>query len=134
MLILVSTPNDIADSFGTASFGSKLVFQTGLRYSAPTPDTVFPTLGEPKPSYAAYKVPLFVVDGGRTLTVWGGVRGVNSGRVQILNGSRTVKTVRLGRGYFTTTIKKRKGTWRLSYTAGGVTIRSRVAKPVKPGR
>jgi hypothetical protein len=72
-------------------------------------------------------VPLFVVDRGRTLLIWGGVRGKKSGKVKVLNGSKVVKTVSLHSGYFATAIKKRKGTW--SLRAGS--LRSRVAKPVK---
>jgi len=38
-----------------------------------------------------------------------------------------VKTVSLHSGYFSTSIKKRKGTWQLRF--GG--LRSRVAKPIR---
>ncbi len=118
------------DAFGAGSDGGKLTFQTGLRYSSPVIDPANPTLGRVKPSYAAYKVPLYVVDKGRKLVIWGGVRGVTSGRVKVLNRNRTFRTVKLRRGYFMTTIKKRKGSWQLSYG----TLKSRVAKPVKQKR
>jgi hypothetical protein len=115
------------DAFASGSAGSKLTFQTGLRFSSPAIDPTTPELGRPKPAYAAYKMPLYVVDRGKKLTVWGGVRGVPSGRVKVLNGSKTVKTVKLRHGYFSTTLKKRKGSWQLSYGD----LLSRVAKPVK---
>jgi hypothetical protein len=117
------------DAFASGSAGSKLTFQTGLRFSSPAVDPTTPELGRPKPAYAAYKVPLYVVDRGKKLTIWGGVRGVSSGRVKVMNGSKAVKTVKLRRGYFSTTLKKRKGSWQLSYG----TLTSRVAKPVKLG-
>jgi hypothetical protein len=115
------------DAFGENSVGGKLTFQTGLRYTSPGDDPANPILGPPKPAYQAYKVPLFVVDKGKTLTIWGGVRGVSSGRVKVLNGKKAFRTVKLRRGYFMTTIKKRKGSWQLSYG----TLTSRVAKPEK---
>jgi hypothetical protein len=120
------------DPLAAGSAGSKLTFQTGLRYSSVDGDPMAPELGKPKPSYEAYKVPLFVVDRGRNVTVWGGVRGVSSGRVKVLNGLKTVKTVKLRHGYFLTKLKKRKGTWQLSYGSGASLLKSRVAKPVKP--
>lgn len=115
------------DTLMAGSGGSKIIFQTGLRFPSPTVDRANPVLGKAKPAWFAYKVPLFVVDHGRKLTIWGGVRGVKSGRVKVLNGSRTVKTVALRRGFFSITVARRKGTWRLSYRA----LKSRVAKPVK---
>ncbi len=91
-------------------------FQTGLRFGD----------GRDKPAFAAYQVPLFVQNKGKKLTIWGGVRG-KSGKVQIFNGKKKFKTVRLRRGYFMTTIKKRKGSWQLQYTSGGTTLKSRKA-------
>jgi hypothetical protein len=91
-------------------------FQTGLRYSD----------GRNKPAFAAYLVPLFVQNKGAKFTIWGGVRG-KSGTVQILRSGKKVKTVRLRRGYFQTTIRKAKGSWQLQYTSGGTTLKSRKA-------
>ena len=91
-------------------------FQTGLRFAG----------GKDKPAFAAYLVPLFVQNRGKKFTVWGGVRG-KSGRVTIFNGKKKIKTVRLHRGYFMTTVKKRRGHWRLEYKSGGVTLKSRSA-------
>jgi hypothetical protein len=84
-------------------------------------------LGKPKPARAAYKMPLYVVDRGRKLIVWGGVRGVRSGTVQIVNRGKVVKTVTLRSGYFSTTFGKRSGTWQLRFGK----LRSRVASPVR---
>lgn len=115
------------DKFAAGSGGGKLTFQTGLRYAAKTSQLQAGVLGTAKPSRAAYRVPLFVVDKGRKLIVWGGVRGVKSGKVKVLNGRKVVKTVSLRSGYFSTTLKKRSGTWSLRYGA----LKSRVANPVK---
>jgi hypothetical protein len=109
------------DKFAAGAVLGKRVFQTGL---------LFFDTHKPKPAYAAYKMPLFVVDRGKRLTIWGGLRGGGSSSVKLLNGRTVVKTIRLRNGYFTTTIKRRSGTWQLS--AG--LLASRVAKPVKPGR
>lgn len=115
------------DAFAAGSEGSKLTFQTGLRYSSPAIDPANPALGPVKPAYAAYKVPLFVVDKGKKLVIWGGVRGVGSGKVTVFNGKKKFTTVKLRHGRFLTTVKKRKGTWQLRYGF----LSSRVAKPVK---
>jgi hypothetical protein len=115
------------DKFAAGSSAGKLTFQTGLRFAATNAQLRAGVLGEPKPARAAYKVPLYVVDKGKKLTIWGGVRGVSSGKVKVLNGGRVVKTVSLRSGYFITSLKKRSGTWRLTYGS----LRSRTAKPVK---
>jgi hypothetical protein len=93
-------------------------FQTGLRFQS----------GKNKPAYAAYRVPLYVQRKGSRLTIWGGVRG-KSGSVQIFNGKKKVKTVRLRRGYFLTSMSSRSGNWQLQYKdpASGKTLKSRVA-------
>lgn len=91
-------------------------FQTGLRFSD----------GRDKPSFAAYRVPLFVQNKGSKYVVWGGVRG-QSGTVKILAGGKRVKSVRLRRGFFMTTLKKHKGSWQLQYSSGGTTLKSRKA-------
>jgi hypothetical protein len=115
------------DSLAAGSHGRRLVFQTGLRFQATRSQLQGGRLGRAKPSRAAYKVPLFVVDKGRRLTIWGGVRGVSSGKVKIVNGGGVVKTVTLRNGYFLTSMGKRKGTWQLRFGS----LRSRVATPVK---
>jgi hypothetical protein len=109
------------------SHPGRLVFQTGLRYQATNSQLRGGRLGTPKPSRAAYHVPLLVIDRGRNVIVWGGVRDHASGDVEILNAGKVVKTVSLHSGYFSTTTKKRKGAWQLRF--GG--LRSRVAKPMK---
>jgi hypothetical protein len=115
------------DHLAAGSHPGRLVFQTGIRYQATSSQLKAGQLGAAKPSRAAYHVPLFVVDKGRNVLVWGGVRGQSTGDVEIVNGSKVVKTASLHSGYFSTTIKKRKGTWQLRF--GG--LRSRVATPVK---
>ena len=111
--------------------GIKLTFQTALRFSSTATDPAKPELGAPKPSYAAFKVPLYVAKDGKRLTIWGGVRGVPSGRVDVLNRGRKVKTVSLKRGYFLTRVPKRAGPWQLRFGSGVFALESRVAKPVK---
>jgi hypothetical protein len=115
------------DSLAAGSKRGRLVFQTGLRYTATRKQLLSGKLGNPKPSRSAYHVPLLVIDRGKNVTVWGGVRGHPTGDVQIVNGGKVVKTVSLHSGYFSTSIKKRKGTWQLRF--GG--LRSRVAKPIR---
>jgi hypothetical protein len=115
------------DPLAAGSGGSRRTFQTGLRFTATNAQLMRGLLGEPKPSRAAYRVPLFVVDRGRTLTIWGGVRSADSGTVKIFNGAKAVKSARLRSGYFTTSLRKRKGTWQLRFGS----LRSRVARPVK---
>jgi hypothetical protein len=91
-------------------------FQTGLRFAG----------GRDKPSMGAYKVPLFVQRKGKNVVVWGGVRG-KTGTVQILNAKKKVRSVRLRRGFFLTTIKFRKGAWQLQYGSGTTALKSRTA-------
>jgi hypothetical protein len=113
------------DHLGAGSKPGRLVFQTGLRFLATSHQLRTGVLGNPKPARAAYKVPLFVVDRGRKVIVWGGVRGVKSGTVTITAGGKTVKTVSLRSGYFSTTLSKRKGSWQLRFGSR----RSRKALP-----
>jgi hypothetical protein len=112
---------------GAGSHPGRLVFQTGLRFLATRTQLRRGRLGTAKPSRRAYHVPLLVIDRGRNVTVWGGVRGHSTGRVQIVNRGKVVKTVSLRSGYFSTAMRKRKGSWQLRF--GG--LRSRVAKPEK---
>jgi hypothetical protein len=115
------------DPLAAGSHPSRRVFQTGLLRTATRAQLMKGLLGTPKPSFGAYRVPIFVVDRGSRVTIWGGVRSVSSGSVKILNGSKVVKTVRLRSGYFTTSLKKRKGTWHLRFGD----LKSRTARPVK---
>jgi hypothetical protein len=106
----------------------KTTFQTGLRFAS----------GAQKPALSAYRVPLYVVDNGRSLTVWGGVRAfsISGQQVQLLNNGNVVKTLTLNRtGYFLTTLPKRSGTWQLRWTSPqGQVFASRSAKPVKKSK
>jgi hypothetical protein len=116
------------DNLAAGSHRGRLVFQTGLRFQATRSQLLSGKLGNAKPSRAAYHVPLLVIDHKKTVTVWGGVRGQSAGKVQIVNGGKVVKTVSLSKaGYFSTSLKKRKGVWQLRF--GG--LRSRVAKPIR---
>jgi hypothetical protein len=115
------------DNLGAGSHRRRLVFQTGLRFIATRYQLFHGTLGNKKPAYRAYRNPLFVVDHGKKVTVWGGIRGVKSGKVKITVGGKTVKTVRLKHGYFSTTLKKRKGSWQARFGSR----KSRKAKPRK---
>ena len=119
----------LEDDAIAGAHGSRRTFQTGLRRTATSAQFRAGVLGTPKPARAAYRVPLFVVDRGSRVTVWGGVRGASSGTVSIFNGGKSVKRVRLHAGYFATSLRKRKGTWQLRFGS----LRSRVARPVKLG-
>jgi hypothetical protein len=117
----------LEDDAIAGTHGSRRTFQTGLRRTATPAQFQAGVLGTPKPARAAYIVPLFVVDRGSRVTVWGGVRDASSGTVSIFNGRKSVKRVRLHAGYFSTSLRKRKGTWQLRFGSQ----RSRVARPVK---
>jgi hypothetical protein len=115
-------------NLGAGSHSGRLVFQTGIRFIATRSQLRNGILGKPKPSYRAYKNPLFVVDRGRKVTVWGGMRGAKNGsKVKVLRGGKTVKTVKLKNGYFSTTLSKGKGSWQLKFGSR----KSRKAKPQK---
>jgi hypothetical protein len=114
------------DHHGAGSHPAKLVFQSGIRYMATRSQLFGGVLGKPKPSFRAYRNPLFVVNRGRKVTVWGGMRGAKNGsRVKVLRGGKTVKTVSLKNGYFSTTLSKGKGSWQLKFGSR----KSRKAKP-----
>ena len=115
------------DALAAGSHPGRLVFQTGLRFTATNAQLKAGVLGKAKPSRAAFKMPLFVVDRGSKVIVWGGVRGVKSGKVTVLRGGKTVKTVSLKSGYLTTSLSKGKGKWQLKFGSR----KSRVAVPVK---
>jgi hypothetical protein len=115
------------DSLAAGSRKGRLVFQTGLRFTATPAQLQTGVLGKAKPARAAYKVPLFVVDRGSKVIVWGGVRGVKSGKVTVLRGGKIVKTVTLKSGYFSTSLSKGKGTWQLRYRSR----KSRIATPAR---
>ena len=117
------------DPFAERSSKSKLTFQTGLRFVATRSQLMNGLLGEPKPSRGAFRVPLFVVDRGKKVLVWGGVRSADKGKVSVTVGGKTVKAVSLRRGYFATTLSKRKGRWQLRFGK----LRSRSAVPRKLG-
>jgi hypothetical protein len=115
------------DPYAARSNKHKLPFQTGIRFVATRSQLMHGLLGEPKPARAAFRVPLFVVDRGKKVLVWGGVRSASSGKVRITVKGKTVKTVSLRHGYFATTLRKRKGHWQLRFGS----LRSRSAVPRK---
>jgi hypothetical protein len=107
-------------------------FQSGLRFND----------GRLKPSWAAYRLPLWVARRGSKLLVWGQLRPAADGAVEQVdiqnaptaNGTftsvRTV-TVRSRKGFFNVKLPKRAGVWRVAWTpsTGGGAILSRVARP-----
>ena len=108
-------------------------FNTGLVFNPNTNG------GVEKPSYAAYRTPIFVIDHGSTVDVWGQARpaGPNQ-RVEIQVGSggqfSTIQSVQTGtEGYFFVSgLQKESGSWRLAWTdKGGSTYTSREAEPVR---
>jgi hypothetical protein len=108
-------------------------FQTGLR----TID------GTAKPSYDAYRLPVWVTKrGSGKVRVYGQVRPATNGaaetvEIQALSGGafQTVQTVPVAspRGHFLATIASSGGPWRLKWTpaAGGAPLFSRTAKAAK---
>jgi hypothetical protein len=91
-------------------------FQTGLRFEG----------GEAKPAYDAYRLPIWVARQGSRLRIYGQVRTAAAGQagaVEIQAAARrgrpfrTVKTVnvRSARGHFVTTIRARRGVFRLRW-------------------
>ena len=105
--------------------GTDVVFQTGLRFRD----------DRPKPSFDAFRMPIYPVRSGSRAKVWGGVRPGARTRVEIQTGSgdnfRTVKTVTVNKyGYINTTITRpRTGFIRLLWTApDGTQYTSREAR------
>ena len=117
------------------SFGRD-TFQTGLCFTDP-PRPCFP-----KPAYDAYRVPLYVIDRGRNVVVYGQARPATAGQRSIEIQHRppgdgqqfqAVETVALNaNGQVLRTLPKRAGTWRLAWTPQpGTTFLSREAVPRK---
>jgi hypothetical protein len=113
---------------------SLTAFQTGLRFND----------GRLKPSFAAYRLPLWVARRGSKLVVWGQLRPAADGAVEqaeVQNAPRAagpftaVRTVPVTsrKGFFTTKLPRRAGVWRISWTpsTGGAAVLSRVARPAR---
>jgi hypothetical protein len=109
-------------------------FQTGLRFLD----------GRVKPSWAAYRLPIWVARRGSKLLVWGQLRPAPDGSVEqldIQNAPRAggaftsvrTLTVRSRKGFFNVKLPKRAGVWRVSWTpaSGGAAVLSRVARPAR---
>jgi hypothetical protein len=97
-------------------------FQSGLRFVD----------GSPKPSYDAYRLPIWVSGRGSRLRLYGQVRPAPAATPQVVQiqnrpprggAFSTVKTVtvRSRRGQFLTRVPRRAGVWRLQWS--GVTSR-----------
>ena len=111
-------------------------FQTGLCFTDP-PRPCFP-----KPAYHAYRVPIYVLDRGKNVLVYGQARPAVDGggrQVDIQNRAddnqpwQTVQTVDLSAtGHFLRTLPKRPGEWRLLWVRQpGDSYTSREAVPRK---
>jgi hypothetical protein len=108
-------------------------FQTGLCFTY-QPDPCYR-----KPAYDAYRVPIYVIDRGRHVLIYGQARpaGRNQRRIDILNRGnpdqewQRVTTVNLsGTGHFLRRLRKRPGTWRLAWSPdANTTFFSREAVP-----
>jgi hypothetical protein len=106
-------------------------FTTGICFTNP-PQPCFP-----KPSYDAYRVPIYVTNRGKNVAIFGQARPATADQRKIEIQHRasdnqpfqTVQTVDLNRtGHFLRTLPKRAGTWRLSWTPTfGTTFFSREA-------
>jgi hypothetical protein len=108
--------------------GTSVVFQTGLRFGD----------NSPKPSLDAFRMPIYPLRTGSSVTVWGGVRSGARKRVavQVGRGSsfKTVKTVTVNKyGYINTKIKRpgSKDLVRLLWSDSGTDRTSREAKVEK---
>jgi hypothetical protein len=115
----------LADDTGIA----KRTFQTGLMFAT----------GTLKQSYAAYRTPIFVVQKGKRVTIFGQARPGGSHTVMLQfkgrkGGYRTVLRKRTNRaGYLYVTRPAKKGLWRIGWTdTDGSTIFSRGSQSV-PG-
>ena len=123
-----------------ARIGGRDTFQTGL---------VFRT-GVKKPSFSAYRIPIFVIKKKKRTTVWGQVRPVRRGtaraKVQVQFKARkkpwkTVKSLTTNpRGYIQVGFRSRKGSWRIrwvepdgsiSYSRGSTSVPA--STPSTPG-
>ena len=108
--------------------GTAVVFQTGLRFGDNTL----------KPSFDAFRMPIYPIRKGSGVTVWGGVRPGARKRVAVQVGRgdsfKTVKTVTVNKyGYINTAIKRpgSRDVVRLLWENGGSSFTSREAKVEK---
>ncbi|MDQ3936886.1 MAG: hypothetical protein M3340_19905 [Actinomycetota bacterium] len=113
------------------SFGRE-VFQTGICfYNQPEPCY-------PKPAWDAYRIPIYVVERGRNVLVYGQARPTGDGTnrtIELQNRAsgdqpwQTVQTIELSAtGHLLRTVPARPGTWRLAWAPrGGTTWFSREA-------
>jgi hypothetical protein len=113
-------------SFGRESFQTGICF-----YNQPDPCS-------PKPAWDAYRIPLYVVERGRNVLVYGQARpsapGTNR-NIELQNRAsgdqpwQTVQTIEISAtGHFLRTVPARPGSWRLAWTPRtGTTLFSREA-------
>jgi hypothetical protein len=112
------------------SFGRE-TFQTGICFYNQ------PNQCYPKPAYDAYRVPIYVVDRGRSVQIYGQARPATASqrRIDVQNRAdsnapwQTVATVDLSaRGHFLKSFPERPGSWRLVWTpVAGTSFVSREA-------
>jgi hypothetical protein len=118
------TQFQLSDDTGTGQEEGQIqTFQTGLRTRA----------NEEKPSFGAYRTPLFAVKSGSGARVWGGARPGAGKQVEIQTGSNgnftTVKTATVDRyGYIDQQIDASSGDVRLKWAGPSGDVFSRVAK------
>jgi hypothetical protein len=118
----------LSDDTNIGQGGDAVNFQTGLRFGDNTE----------KPSFAAFRMPIYVTRAGSQVRVWGGVRPGAGDRVDIQTESggtfSTVRTVTVDRfGYIDENIATPSGKTRLRWTApGGQEFTSRDASINKP--
>lgn len=117
------------------SLAERGTFQTGLMFGP----------GKAKPSYQAYRIPIFVVKRGKRITVFGQVRPAHATRPTVdiqskLPGKdwQTVASPKTnGRGYVLARFKARKGSWRIRWVEPDGTISfsrgSAAVRPSTPG-
>jgi hypothetical protein len=112
----------LSDDTNIGQNGDPVNFQTGLRFGD----------GSEKPSFAAFRMPIYVTKSGGGVRVWGGVRPGAGDNVDIQTGSggnfTTNKTVKVNKyGYIDQKISVSSGQFRLHWSNGGTDFFSRTA-------
>jgi hypothetical protein len=138
--LLVDDP--VLKRFAPGSNARYRGYQSGLRFGeeasrCDSPGKIFP-VGTPKqPSYDAFRTPLYVRRASaRRVEVWGWARprGRQSQAVEVLEGSRVVRTV-TARGPFLVSLATRtRGPWQLRWSHEGQTFVSRRARALPDPR
>jgi hypothetical protein len=121
------TQFQLSDDTGIGQNGDPVNFQTGLRFRDDSA----------KPSFHAFRMPIYVTRSGSSKRVWGGVRPGAGTQVQIqalTNGAyATVATVAVNRyGYINRRIRSGASKFRLRWVRNGTEFFSREAAVNKP--